>query len=58
MARNILKSGHTLSACDIRPDPLLELERLGAHAARSPQEVGERSDFVFITVLNGDHHAC
>ena len=54
MARNILKSGHALSAYDIRPDPLQELEALGAYVARSPQEVGERSDFVFVMVLNGD----
>ena len=44
MARNILKDGHDLSAYDLRPEPLQELEGMGAHAARSPQEVGERSD--------------
>ena len=30
MAKNIFKSGHALSAYDIRVEPLLELERLGA----------------------------
>jgi len=54
MAKNILKSGHALSAYDIRPEPLRELQGLGAYVARSPQEVGERSDFVFVMVLNGD----
>jgi 3-hydroxyisobutyrate dehydrogenase-like beta-hydroxyacid dehydrogenase len=51
MAKNILKGGHALTAYDIRPEPLLELEGLGAHAARSAQEVGERSDYVFVMVL-------
>jgi 3-hydroxyisobutyrate dehydrogenase-like beta-hydroxyacid dehydrogenase len=54
MAKNILKNGFELAAYDLREAPLRELARLGATIAKSPREVGEGSDFVFIMVLNGE----
>jgi len=53
MAKNLLKSGHVLTAYDIRDEPLQEIFRLGARTATSPGEVGEKADVVFVMVLNG-----
>lgn len=53
MAKNILKAGYELTGYDIREAPLKELAQLGAQAADSPREVGEKSGVVFIMVLNG-----
>lgn len=53
MARNLLKSGYALRAYDIRDEPLQEISRLGAQTAKSPKEVGENADVVFVMVLNG-----
>lgn len=53
MAKNILQKGLELTVYDIRKEPLKELAQLGAQIAKFPRKVGERSDVVFIMVLNG-----
>lgn len=52
MARNILKTGHELTAYDVRPEPLEMLKKEGARPATSPKEVGLSADAVFLMVLN------
>ena len=53
MANNLLQSGYSLTAHDIRKKPLQEISRLGAQTATSAKEVGEHADAVFVMVLNG-----
>ena len=52
IAKNLLKAGFELTVYDIRPEPIDELRTLGAYGAESLKEVGERSDIVFVMVLN------
>lgn len=53
MAKNFLNSGYVLTAYDIRDEPLQEISRLGARIAKSPAEVGDNANVVFVMVLNG-----
>jgi putative dehydrogenase len=53
LANNIIKSGFTCTGFDLRAERLDMLEALGGQSAHSPREVGERSDAVFIMVMNG-----
>ncbi len=50
MAKNLLKAGHALIACDINRQAVAELTGLGAYAADCAREVAERVDLV-ITML-------
>ena len=50
MARNLLKVGFSLTVYDRDEKPAQEIVRLGAQAARSPKEVAERSEVVWIMV--------
>ncbi|MGE4284505.1 MAG: NAD(P)-dependent oxidoreductase [Clostridia bacterium] len=52
MAKNLLKAGFELTVFDVRPEPIEEMKGLGAYGALSLKEVGERSDIVFVMVLN------
>ena len=52
MATNILKAGFSLTVYDIRKEPLVEMERIGANIAKSAKEVGKASDTVVVMVLN------
>ena len=54
MAMNILKNGHELVVYDLRPEQLEPYVERGAYAAKNVGEVGERADFVFVMVMNGD----
>lgn len=54
MAENILKNGHELVVYDLRPEQLEPFVERGAYAAKNLGEVGERADFVFVMVMNGD----
>ena len=54
MAANILKNGHELVVYDLRPEQLEPYVAQGAYAAKNVGEVGERADFVFVMVMNGD----
>ena len=53
MAKNLVKKGFKLTVYDLREEPLGEMAGLGAGISRSPQQVGEQSEVVFIMVLNG-----
>ena len=53
MAKNLLTSGFNLTAYDIREEALKEISQAGAQVATCPRDVGEKSDTVFIMVLNG-----
>ena len=53
LAKNIVKSGFSLTGFDLRDERLKMLEILGGKAAGSPREVGEQADAVFVMVLNG-----
>lgn len=53
MAKNIIKSGFSLTGFDLRDERLKMLEDLGGKAASSPREVGEQANVVFIMVLDG-----
>ena len=52
MAANILRAGFDLTVYDIRTEPMQELEKLGAKAARSPQEVGAQCEIIETIVVN------
>ena len=51
MARNLLKAGFHLIACDVRQAPLREIGALGAETTTSPLEVG-KADIIIIMVQN------
>lgn len=53
MAANLAKAGFALTVYDLRPEPLARLAALGAHVAKSPREVGERSEIVSCVVVDG-----
>ena len=53
MAANILKNGHDLVLCDLRPEQLAPFVARGARAAETPAQVGDQADFVFVMVMNG-----
>ncbi len=52
MAANLIKEGFSLTVYDVREEPLIEMERLGAKVAKNFKEVGEKSDVVIVMVLN------
>ena len=52
MATNILKAGFPLTVYDIKKEPLVEMEKLGANVATSLKELGKKSDVVVVMVLN------
>ena len=53
LAHNLIKSGFHCTGFDLRAERLEMLEALGGQCACSPRQVGERSDAVFIMVMNG-----
>lgn len=50
MATHIIRAGFPLTVFDVRKEPLVEMEKLSARAARSAREVGEESDTVIVMV--------
>jgi len=52
MATNLVKAGFDLTVYDICPEPIHELEKLGAQAAGSAQEVGEQCDIIETIVVD------
>ena len=52
MASNILNAGFGLTVYDSREEPVRELTRLGARAAKSAREVAEASDLIAIAVVD------
>jgi putative dehydrogenase len=53
MAKNLIKNGFELTGYDVRPERLSKLMDLGGTPANNSREVGEKSDTVFVMVLNG-----
>ena len=53
MAKNLVKAGFPLTGFDLRDARLAELETNGGTPAASCRAVGEKSDTVFVMVLNG-----
>ena len=47
LCRNIMKGGFKVTVWNRSPEKTKEFEQAGAHVARTPKEVGERSDVVF-----------
>jgi 3-hydroxyisobutyrate dehydrogenase-like beta-hydroxyacid dehydrogenase len=52
MVSNLIKSGFEVNVFDIRKEVVEEMAAKGAKSAGSLQEVGERSEIVFVMVLN------
>ncbi len=52
MAENVLKKGFDTTVFDLRREPVEALKQIGATAARSPREVGERCEIIIIIVLD------
>lgn len=55
LASNLAPKGFDAMVYDIAPEPMAELVKGGARAAKSPREVGEHADVVGICVPE-DHH--
>jgi 3-hydroxyisobutyrate dehydrogenase-like beta-hydroxyacid dehydrogenase len=56
MCRNLLqKSGLTIRVFDLSQDPLQRLGAEGAVVARSPSDLAEQSDLVFMSLPSGSH---
>src|SRR5262245_37882371 len=53
MAANLRKRQHALTVYDIRPEPIAELEQIGAKPAISAAEVIRQSDLVLTMVPTG-----
>ena len=53
LSRNLLKAGFPLTGFDLRTERLQMLQDAGGTAAASVAEVGEKSNSVFVMVLNG-----
>ncbi|HDQ45374.1 MAG TPA: 2-hydroxy-3-oxopropionate reductase [bacterium] len=52
MAGNLIRAGHRLVVFDIRPEPVEELVRAGAKAAKSTRDVALQSDIVLTMLPN------
>lgn len=52
MCKNLLKAARNVIVFDIRPEPVKEVEALGATSAQSPKGLAQLSDFVFSMVYN------
>lgn len=52
MCKNLLKAARNVIVFDIKPEPVKEVEALGATSAQSPTGLAQLSDFVFSMVYN------
>lgn len=50
MAKNIAKSGYSLTVFDLRGELISAIEREGATSSGSPKEVGEKSDIILTSL--------
>jgi 3-hydroxyisobutyrate dehydrogenase-like beta-hydroxyacid dehydrogenase len=50
MARRLLEAGHGLVVYDVEPEPVRRLEQMGASAAASAHEVGDRAETVLLSL--------
>lgn len=49
----LLKAGHAVAVCDVRSEPVADLQKRGAKACDSPAEVARHSDIVISLVSDG-----
>lgn len=54
MAANVARRGFDLTVCDLRPEPVAELVRLGAAAARSATGTAAACDVLFVSLPGRD----
>jgi 3-hydroxyisobutyrate dehydrogenase-like beta-hydroxyacid dehydrogenase len=50
MARRLMEAGHGLVVYDVQPEPVRQFEQLGATAAASAKEVGDRAETVLVSL--------
>ncbi len=55
MAKNLLKTGHTLVVYDVVEAPVKELVEAGATAGTSPRDVAARNDLIITMLPNSPH---
>ena len=51
---HLLIAGHSVTACDIRPEAVAEFEKRGATPGRNPKEVASRSEIIFTSLPHPD----
>jgi 3-hydroxyisobutyrate dehydrogenase-like beta-hydroxyacid dehydrogenase len=51
LARSIAQRGFPFTVCDLRKEPVADMQKLGARSAQTPREVVENSD-VIISIVN------
>ena len=51
MARSVAARGFPFTVCDLRPEPVEEMKRLGAKSVSNPREVAANSD-VIVSIVN------
>jgi hypothetical protein len=54
MARRLIEAGHALVVNDTRPEAIARLTKLGARAADSPRDVGDRVETVMVSLPSTD----
>jgi 3-hydroxyisobutyrate dehydrogenase len=52
MARSLVRAGHEVHGCDVRPGPLAALRDAGGSPAASPAELGARVEALLVVVVN------
>jgi 3-hydroxyisobutyrate dehydrogenase-like beta-hydroxyacid dehydrogenase len=52
MARSLVRAGHEVHGCDVRPEPLAALKEAGGVPAASPAELGAKVEAVVAVVVN------
>lgn len=50
MARRLVEAGYKLVVCDVRQDVVDKLVKLGARAAKTPREVADATETVFVSL--------
>ena len=52
MARSLVRAGHEVHGCDVRPEPLAALREAGGTPAASPAELAGRVEALVVVVVN------
>lgn len=55
MASNLLRKGYSLTAFDLRSEPLQELAKMGASIAKSSKETAEKAEVVITMLVSSPH---
>lgn len=54
LAKNLIAAGFTVRGCDLSEKRRADFEAMGGEAMPSAADLGEKSDAVFVMVMNGD----